>query len=137
MENESVLINKHEIIERCIKRIREEYDGSRESLEDYRRMDCIVLNLQRACEAVTDIAMYVVSSRKLGIPQTKKDAFNKLEDNGLITKDICKNMQNMIGFCNIAVHDYKKIDEDTLVDVIENHLEDLEDFARTILNLPR
>lgn len=72
MENEAVLINKYEIIERCIKRIEEEYAGNSKNLADYRRMDCIVLNLQRACEAVTDIAMYVVSSRKLRSSANKK-----------------------------------------------------------------
>ena len=41
-------------------------------------MDSIVLNLQRACEMATDVAMYVVTNRKLGIPQTKKEAFEKL-----------------------------------------------------------
>lgn len=137
MENEEVLINKYETIEKCINRINEEYDGKKENLEDYRRMDCIVLKLQRACEAVTDIAMYVVSTRKLGIPQTKKDAFELLYKNNLIDKEIANNMKNMIGFRNIAVHDYKQIDEEIIKDVIENHLNDLIQFARIILNLDR
>lgn len=47
------------------------------------------------------------------------------------------NMEHMIGFRNIAVHDYKNIDEEILQDVIENHLYDLEQFARKILNLKR
>ena len=50
---------------------------------------------------------------------------------------MAENMKKMIGFRNIAVHDYKKIDETILKDVIENHLNDLLDFARTILNLKR
>lgn len=137
MENEAVLINKYEIIERCINRINEEYENNPENLEEYRRMDCIVLNLQRACEATIDIAMYIISNRKLGIPQTKKEAFKKLEDNNIISKEMSKNMQNMIGFRNIAVHDYKEIDEEILKEVIENHLEDLIEFARQMLNLER
>ena len=103
MENKAVIINKLESIERCINRIREEYEGNLENLEDYRRNDAIVLNLQRACESVTDIAMYVISTRKLGIPQTK--------------------------------HEYKQIDEEILQDVIENHLDDLTDFARQMLKI--
>ncbi len=137
MENEAVIINKYEIIERCINRINEEYENNPENLEEYRRMDCIVLNLQRACEATIDIAMYIISNRKLGIPQTKKEAFKKLEDNNIISKEMSKNMQNMIGFRNIAVHDYKEIDEEILKEVIENHLEDLIEFARQMLNLER
>ena len=137
MENEAVILNKFESIERCIHRIKEEYEDNPKNLEDYRRLDSIVLNLQRSCELVTDIAMYIVSARKLGIPQEKREAFELLEKNGLIPKAMSENMKKMIGFRNIAVHDYKKLDETILQDVIENHLNDLLDFARTILNLKR
>ena len=135
MENEAVIINKFESVKRCIKRIEEEYENNPKNLVDYRRMDSIVLNLQRACETVTDIAMYVVSTRKLGIPQTKKEAFELLKKENLISSDVCDNMKNMIGFRNIAIHDYKQIDEEILQDVIENHLTDLIEFARLMLNL--
>ena len=135
MENKAVIINKFDTIQRCINRINEEYENNPENLEDYRRMDAIVLNLQRACETVTDIAMYVVSTRKLGIPQVKKEAFELLEKNNIISQEVCQNMKNMIGFRNIAIHDYKQIDEEILKDVIENHLNDLAEFARIMLNI--
>ncbi len=137
MENEAVIINKYESIQKCIKRIEEEFEGNIDNLYDYRKLDPIVLNLQRACEAAIDIAMYVVSNRKLGVPQTKKDAFIKLEENKLISKNTSKNMQKMIGFRNIAIHDYKEIDEEILADVLKNHLTDLINFAKEILNLDR
>ena len=135
MENKAVIINKFESIQRCINRINEEYEGNPDNLEDYRKMDAIVLNLQRACEVTTDIAMYLVSTRKLGVPQAKKEAFELLEQNNLISNKMCEKMKNMIGFRNIAIHDYKQIDEEILRDVIENHLSDLVEFAREILNL--
>lgn len=137
MENEAVIINKYESIERCIKRIKEEYEGNPENLYDYRRMDGIVLNLQRACEVTIDIAMYVISTRKLGIPQTKKESFEMLESHGLISEDMCNKMKGMIGFRNIAIHEYKEIDEEILQDIIENHLEDLQEFAREMLKLKK
>lgn len=93
MENEAVIINKYESIQRCIKRIEEEYNNQIENLYDYKKLDLIVLNLQIACEATIDIAMYVIANRKLGVPQTKKEAFIKLEENELISKEISNNMQ--------------------------------------------
>ena len=86
MENEAVVISKYETIQKCINRILEEYEDNPENLDDYRRLDCIVLNLQRACEAVVDIAMYIVSNKKLGVPQTKKEAFESSNINRNITK---------------------------------------------------
>lgn len=135
MENKAVILNKFETIEKCINRINEEYEGDSENLKDYRKMDMIILNLQRACEAVLDLAMYIVSTRKLGLPQNKRQAFVLLEENKIIDESMSRNMQGMVGFRNIAVHDYKEIDEDILKDVIENHLTDLLDFARVILGL--
>lgn len=135
MENKAVIINKYDTIEKCINRINEEYENNSKNLEDYRKMDMIVLNLQRACEAVLDLAMYVVSTRKLGLPQNKKEAFELLEKNNIIDSEISKKMKGMIGFRNIAIHDYKELDEEILKDVIENHLEDLTEFARIMLNL--
>lgn len=137
MENEAVLINKYESIERCINRINEEYEGNPKNLEDYRKMDSIVLNLQRACEMATDVAMYIVTSRKLGIPQTKKESFEKLYENNLISEEMCLKMKGMVGFRNIAIHEYKNIDEEILKDVIENHLIDIKEFVRQMINLKR
>ena len=134
MENKAVILSKIDTIEKCIKRINEEYENNPDNLYDYRKTDMIVLNLQRACEAVLDMAMYVVSTKKLGIPQNKREAFKLLEDNNIIDKSISKKMQNMIGFRNIAVHSYKQIDENVLQSIIENNLSDLTDFARIILN---
>ena len=60
-----------------------------------------------------------------------------LEENKIIDSKTSKNMQNMIGFRNIAVHEYKEIDTEILQNIIEKHLDDLLDFARIILNLKR
>ena len=133
MENKVVILNKYESIEKCIKRINEEYSGDPKNLNIISKNDAIILNLQRACEIVIDIAMYVVSTKQFGIPQTKKDAFEILLKNNIIDEKTFKNMKGMIGFRNIAVHDYQEIDEEILIDIIENHLQDLENFARTML----
>ena len=135
MENKLVILNKYDTIEKCINRINEEYEGTPSNLEDYRRNDAIVLNLQRACQAVMDIATYMVSTKALGIPHSNSDAFEILYQNHLISEQVLKNMKGMIGFRNIAVHAYREIDEEILQDVIENHLKDLLEFARQMLNV--
>lgn len=135
MENKAVILNKYDTIEKCINRINEEYENNPENLDDYRRMDMIVLNLQRACEAVLDLAMYVVTTKKLGFPQNRREAFEILEKNKIIDSNMSRNMKGMVGFRNIAIHDYKELDNDILREVIENHLTELTDFVRLMLNL--
>lgn len=135
MENKLVILNKYETIEKCINRINEEYEHTPSNLEDYRRNDAIVLNLQRACQAVMDIATYIVSTKALGMPHTNSEAFEILYQNNLIDEEVLKNMKGMIGFRNIAVHAYREVDNEILQDVIENHLNDLMEFARQMLNI--
>ena len=49
---DDVLINKAATIERCIKRVREEYAKAGANFAtDYSRQDAAILNIQRACEA--------------------------------------------------------------------------------------
>jgi len=133
MGNEVVILNKYSIIERCIKRIKEIYENNPENLKDYNKQDAIVLNLQRACQATIDIAMYIISVKNIGIPQSKKGAFTVLEENNIITSEMAKNMRGMLGFRNIAVHEYQELDLDIIKSIIENHLQELLDFAREML----
>ena len=134
MGNELVILNKYSIIERCIKRIREIYENNPDNLKDINKQDAIVLNLQRACQATIDIAMYVISVKNLGIPQSKKGSFTVLEENGLITSEMAKNMRGMLGFRNIAIHEYQELDLDIIKSIIEEHLDDLTAFAKEMLN---
>ncbi|MGE7217437.1 type VII toxin-antitoxin system HepT family RNase toxin [Priestia koreensis] len=133
MKND-IILNKVSTIERCIKRIQEEYDNNPSNLENYTKQDAIVLNIQRACEASIDIAMHVVAKQKLGIPQTSRDAFEFLATHSVITKEQAHRMKAMVGFRNIAVHDYQDINLEIVQIIIEKHLEDYKNFAKQILS---
>jgi uncharacterized protein YutE (UPF0331/DUF86 family) len=128
-----VVTNKIEIIERCIKRINEEYRGDPANLANMTKQDSIVLNLQRACEAAIALAMHIVADKALGVPQTSRDAFTLLEENQLIDKKLGQCLKAMVGFRNIAVHDYQDINQAILQSIIEKEINDLQCFARVIL----
>ena len=123
-----VILNKIDTIERCINRIKEVYNDNPENLNDYTKQDSIVLNIQRACEASIDLAMHVISEKKLGVPQSSRDGFEVLNKNNLIDDKLTKNLKAMVGFRNIAVHDYKKIEVKIVQMIIERHLEDFKEF---------
>lgn len=128
-----VIYNKIDIIERCIKRINEEYENNPKNLNNYTKQDSIILNIQRACEACIDLAMHIVSEKKLGIPQNSRDAFEVLNNKGIIDAELMQNLKAMIGFRNIAVHNYQKVNLSIIEEIIEKHLSDLKEFTRIIL----
>ena len=76
---DDVLMNKAEIIERCIKRIVEIIDGTFERFrKDFLYQDAVLMNLERACQAAIDLGMRWVRLEGLGIPKESKDAFELL-----------------------------------------------------------
>jgi len=130
---DDIILNKSETIKRCIARINEEYEGKPENLNDYRRQDSIILNVQRLCEASIDIATHYIRKNKLGIPQTSKENFEILEKNNVITEELSLRLQGMVGFRNIAVHDYQALNLKIVERVVEEYIYDSLKLARMIL----
>jgi len=132
---DDVILNKTEIIKRCIRRAKEEYDCNPKNLENCTKQDSITLNIQRACEAVIDLGMHVIAERSLGIPQTSRDTFEILQDNRIITTEMCERLKAMIGFRNIAIHNYQRLNLKIIQAIIEKDLKDLLSFTDVILKI--
>ena len=133
MPDKDVVMAKVAIIQRCLKRIKETTDLDPESLDDIDRQDIFVLNLQRAVQAVIDLATHIVASEGLGLPDTIKDNFNLLYEGKIIPKDLAGKIESMVGFRNIAVHNYQSLDGEILKSILDKHLEDLEEFYIEVL----
>ena len=130
---DDILLNKAAIIERCIQRIHDVYQDQRESLDDLTKQDSIILNIQRACEASIDIAMHLVSIKRLGLPQSSREAFELLKQQGLISDTLLTSLKGMVGFRNIAVHNDQVLKLDIVEMIIEHRLKDLITFKELIL----
>jgi uncharacterized protein YutE (UPF0331/DUF86 family) len=132
---DEVLLSKAESIERCIRRVREEYVGHEDEFEvDWTRQDAIILNLQRACEAAIDMANRMIKLRRLGYPKESKESFAILQRAKTLDRSTSLTMQAMVGFRNVAVHEYRKLDLAKVRDIIEHRLDDLLAFSKTMLD---
>ncbi len=133
---DDVVVNKAAVIERCLRRIREEYgeDGTALTL-NLTKQDSIILNIQRACESAIDLAMHLVRKHRLGIPQDSREAFRLLVEANMLDEDLGDALQRMVGFRNIAIHDYQRINLDIVDAIVQKHLDDL--LAFTVGELQR
>ena len=129
-----ILMNKSQIIKRCLHRIREEYDNNPDNLLNYTKQDSIILNLQRACEASIDLAMHIVAEKNLGLPQTSRQAFQILNQNNLLTPELTERLKAMVGFRNIAVHDYQEINLSILKKIIDTHHVEFELYVEELIS---
>lgn len=133
---EDAILNKVAAIERCIRRIREEYLDNKDTWRtNFTVQDSILLNLQRACETSIDIANFIVKKRKLGIPQNSRDAFDFLLQAKIINDSLQVKMKHMIGFRNVAIHEYQTLDLNIVESIIDSNLGDFEEFAKVVLRL--
>ena len=134
---DDVLLNKAAAIERAVARAREEYAGDDANLlGNQTKQDAILLNLQRACESTIDAAMHLVRIHRLGIPQETREAFDLLERASLIDASLAARLRKMVGFRNIAVHNYQRVDLEIVKAILTERLEDFLKFTR-ILTTPQ
>lgn len=123
---DAVALAKIATIERCLAWIREDYADQPSRLDQRVVEHAIVLNLQRACEAAIDLAMHVVAIRRLGLPQESREAFSMLEAAMVIDADLAERMRRMVGFRNIAIHEYQKLSRPILEAILRERLGDFE-----------
>ena len=113
IQPDDITYNKASIMERCIRRIKEEHSKSPD-LSDPSHIDAMTLNIERACQAAIDLAMHLIAQNHLGIPQGSAEAFDLLKKADLIDKSLCHSLRAMTGFRNVAIHEYQELDLEIL-----------------------
>ena len=133
MVDKDVLMEKVGQIQNCLRRIKETTGLKAESLDDFDCQDVFVLNLQRAIQSSIDLASHVITDEGWGLPSELRENFVVLEKQGVISPVLSKQLQKMIGFRNLAVHDYSAIDVAILKSILQKNLKDLEDHYTALL----
>lgn len=128
-----VIINKTTSIQRCVKRAREEYAAAADFAHDYTNQDAALLNITRACEQTIDLANHVVRTGKLGIPTDSGESFDLLAAADIIDRGLADNLRRMVGFRNIAVHEYQELDMSIVESVITTELDWLVTFTEQVV----
>ena len=125
MVDRDVVMGKLAVIDRCLGRIAEVRDTRRTGLLPVDVDDITVLNLQRAIQAAIDLATHVVVQDGHHLPNSTAEVFTLLEQRGVLNRELAERLRKMVGFRNIAVHEYQTIDPDIVEAIIERHLGDL------------
>ncbi len=132
---DNVLINKAAVIERCVARAKEEYEFNPNGFtEDYTRQDAAILNIQRACKAALDMGLHLIRRERLGAPQSSRNVFDLLCQAKWIEPDLADNLKRMVGFRNIAVHDYQKLNLPIVIEIIQKHLDEFLNYSQKLIS---
>jgi len=125
MVDPDVVTAKIAVVDRCLSRI-EDVRGERGAqLLPVDVDDITALNLQRAVQAGIDLANHVVAAEGYGVPDSTASTFALLAEHGVIDRELADRLRRMVGFRNIAIHDYKTIDSAIVESIVRHHLGDL------------
>ena len=108
--------------------------GFEEFAENFQAVDASLYELQTMLEAISDIAMHVVTGANLGSPNSRPEAIEMLAKNEIIPQDLAEKISQAVRMRNIIVHHYPRVNLRTVYDVIQDGLGDIVDFCAEIAN---
>lgn len=88
--------------------------------------------LHLASECVLDLAYQLIADRGWPTPATKREVFEVLHREGVLSAEQAKQMAGWAGLRNVLVHVYLDIDHQRLYEVLTQELGSLEAYARAL-----
>lgn len=89
--------------------------------------------LQIAIEACLDLGHHIIADEGLREPEDNKDVFKVLAEARIIDAKLLEALQPMASFRNLIVHDYGKIDDETVFGILQRRLGDFGEYSRMIV----
>lgn len=127
------MCRKLEALRHCLQRVRDTRPASASALaanEDLQ--DVLVLNLSRAVQLCVDIAAHMLARSTQAVPATMGETFSSLAASGMLELELATRLRRAVGFRNIAVHNYERIDWDIVFALTGESLGDFEQFAAQV-----
>jgi len=118
-----------EILSKYASRDDQEFLGNPEAIRSA-RYSFIVL-----AEAATNIATHLCARLLKKAPATYAESFTFLADHKLIDPALAARLGKMMGFRNLLVHGYSKIDDNKMLQIMRKDLTDVELYLKEVLSL--
>jgi len=135
LDRKLILTRCAEIAESC-ERLEEIAAAGKESFQkDRDRRDIASYRLLVAIEAALNICYHVCSKKLTRIPENYAQCFELLGEDKVITPELSERLQSMARFRNLLIHLYYRVDDEELYEIINNHLDDLRGFCRSMSTL--
>jgi uncharacterized protein YutE (UPF0331/DUF86 family) len=87
-----------------------------------------------ALEACIDVAQHVCSSEGWGPPADNGEAMLLLGEHGVLSPALASSMRRAVGFRNVLVHDYVRVDDGVVLMRLED-VSDLDAFLTSVGSL--
>jgi len=128
-----LILAKASSVKRHLSRVIEKANTNLEIfLGDIDRQESVLFNLQMAVQNCIYIAAHIISEEGLGVPGSNNEMLYLLEENGYLDGRITEKMVKAVGFRNLIVHEYGKVDLKQVFEVAQRDIEDLNEYLISI-----
>lgn len=102
--------------------------SQKELEEDLTLRGAVERYLYLLSQAAIDLAESLIAFKDFRRPTTYSESFDILQEENIISHDLTEKLINMAKFRNIIAHDYENLDFGIIYDILQNHLEDINEF---------
>jgi len=102
-------------------------------IKDIDRQESILFNIQTAVQNCIDIAAHIISEESFGVPGSITEMLYILEKNGYLDNDLTQKMVKAVGFRNLIVHEYGKIELEQVYAIAQDDINDLNEYLKAII----
>lgn len=130
MVDANVLAEKLKQLSRRIGKVREHCPADPKDLTpDSDALDLVSFNLLLAVQTTLDLATHLIADEGWAPAATAREAFERLEEHGVISKPTARSLREAVGLRNIVAHVYDAVDPALIHAAASTGLSDLERFA--------
>ncbi|MEM8534401.1 MAG: HepT-like ribonuclease domain-containing protein [Chloroflexota bacterium] len=133
MANMTTITRHLEQLQVYIDRLIELQTTSDEELKkDWRIQSVVERTLQLAIEATISVSEQLITLKSLRTPDSGREALKILADAQIIPDELALQLQQAVSFRNIIVHQYLRIDQQIVYDVLQTGPTDLKAFLAAV-----
>lgn len=92
-------------------------------------LDLVSFNLLLAVQTCVDLATHLIGDESWAPAATAREAFERLEEHGVISKETARSLRQAVGLRNVVAHGYAGVDPAQIHTAARAGLVDLERFA--------
>lgn len=133
-------ISKHKMFEKLslldeyLKYLKEIQKVNKNSfLNDYHFHGLAERYLQLSIQVLIDLGQLIITEKQLSRPAEPQEIFSVLFNDKILSENLVNQLTGIVGFRNILVHEYGKIDREKVYEYLKDNLIIFEKYKKEIL----
>lgn len=117
-----------------LKKLKKEIKNEKEFLNDFHFFGLAERYLQLSLQIIIDILDLIIIEEEIEKPEERKEIISLLFNKEILSENLVSRLDGFVGFRNILVHEYGKIDRKRVYNFLIEKIEDFQIFKKEILN---